>query len=130
MSDNKITNRGGSRPGAGRPTKAQQQARATEAEKNTAKADVIAAPIIVKDSEGKKVKLNVVEEIAKIYLELSTKSLSKEERAELRDRVAILRELLPYSTSKKPIESLQDNNEKNSVIKISDAQGSDDGGIV
>lgn len=117
MTENKTTNRGGKRVGAGRPTAAQQEAKA--AASGTA-ADVRAAPIVVKNAEGKKIKLDVVSEIAKIYLELTNLTLTKEERAELKDRVGILKELLPYATSKRPIASLNESSDKKTTkIEIS-----------
>ena len=113
MTEIKTTNRGGKRAGAGRKHGSVQKAPVA-----SSKPDVIAAPITVKDDEGQKVKLNVVEEIAKIYLELTNKSLAKEERAELKDRVSILKELLPFTTAKKPIESLNTSNDKPTTINI------------
>ena len=120
----KHTNRGGKRAGAGRPTKAQAEAKAAK-QSSSSSADIQSTPISV-TVDKKKHKLNPVKEIARIYVLLKEQGVTSERRKELLQEVAILEKLLPFTTSKKPVQSLQDNNEKATTIKIETINFDDD----
>lgn len=98
MSEIKKSNRGGARPGAGRPTDATRSAKAKEYQINYTP------------------KTNIVKELEDIFKKMK-KISTKDELLILQAQADVLNKLLPYAANKKPVADTS-REEKPTVVEV------------
>ena len=92
----KTTNRGGARPGAGRPSAFGKGPTKEKMQEN------------IKDY---KVSINVLKELEKVFKELKKGKVDDNELNQAKLKVDVLNKLLPYVEHKKPVASLNTSDE-------------------